>query len=156
MNGVYKVRAVVDTGCTNTVISTGMYNLIRCDSITVSPTTSTFKGVNPGVSSQYEGIIQKLELRFTDKLAVKLNVAVIPNNEPFFLIGNDCIGGAYSQLTKLGGSDVHCYMVVQDSKGTQDIIQFLRNRERNEIPVANKLTSVGPEAPNEVEKLFLV
>ena len=46
VNGLYKVRAILDTGCTNTAMSTGMYELIKGDTITLTPTTTTFRGVN--------------------------------------------------------------------------------------------------------------
>ena len=108
------------------------------------------------MNQKYDGIIDKLEVRFTDKFAAKINVSVLPNNAPFFLIGNDLLGGARAKLTLLNSSDVHCYMVACDDKGTMDIIPFLRNHERNEIPVANKLSPVLPEVPSEVERLFLV
>ena len=153
----YKIRAVWDTGCTNTIMSHGMYEQLKCETVQLKPTSNTFRGVSPG-NQQYEGILEKLHLRFSDKLTAEINVAVVPNDEPFLLLGNDCIGGTYAVLTVIGSSDAHTYLVLQDSQGIQDIVQFVRNRERNEIPVAQKLvtpTCLPPEAPNEVEQLFL-
>ncbi len=64
-------------------------------------------------------------------MKIKLNVSVVPNEDKFLLLGNDAIGGQYSKkLTRLAHSDTNSFIVLQDSNGVQDIVQFVRNRER--------------------------
>ena len=46
VNDKYKIRAVMDTGSTGTVLSEGAYNLMK--DLPLKPTSANFSGVNPG------------------------------------------------------------------------------------------------------------
>ena len=104
-----KIRAIIDTGCTNSVMSKGLYDHLQ--GLTLSPTNNTFRGVHDA-KEKYNGIIAGLPIRLSDKLQVNLNVSVVPNPEKFFLLGNDCIGGCHSKLTRLSSSDAHTFIVL--------------------------------------------
>lgn len=147
-----KIRAVVDTGSTNSVMSSALYNDLKDHGeLPLIPTSNTFKGVS-GPKSTYTGALAALPIQLTDKLEITLNVSVVPNEDKFLLLGNDAIGGTYStKLTRLASSDTHSFFVLQDAQGVQDLVQFVRNRERQEIPVpVMKLDHIEPEGPDEV------
>lgn len=110
VDGRFKLRAIIDTGSTTTIMSSGLYRLL--DKLDLVPTSTGFRGVNG--RDQYDGILEQLPLQFTDKLKIKINVAVVPSEEFFLLIGSDCIGGAYAKLTRIAQADPHGCMVLQD------------------------------------------
>lgn len=87
----------------------------------LQPTSFTFTGVSEG-KDKYNGILPELPLQFTDKIVANINVAVVPNNRQFLLIGNDLIGGAYAALARVGQNDPLGYIVLQDRKGKQDVV----------------------------------
>jgi hypothetical protein len=71
------MRGIIDTGSTNTVMTSGLYKLLKGE-IDLQPTTATFRGVNE-TNERYDGIMVGLPIRLTDKLSTTLNVHVIPN-----------------------------------------------------------------------------
>ncbi len=97
LGDTYKVRAILDTGSTNTIMSHGLYKLLS--GLRLVPTSSGFRGVNAG--AQYVGIIEALNMKFSDKLEATLNVGVIPTEDVFLLVGSECIGGQFAKLTRL-------------------------------------------------------
>ena len=104
---------------------------------------------------RYVGVLAALPIRLSDKLCTTLNVHVVPNDDKFILIGNDLFGGSHAKLTKVSSSDSHSFLVLQDKEGAQDVVQFIRNMERHEIPIPTlAYAKIGPEGPDEVKKLF--
>lgn len=83
-----------------------------------------------------------------------MNVAIIPNDEVWLLIGNDLIGGSYAKFTRVAMSDPMGFMLLQDAKGRQDAVQFVRNREWQELQVAAATSIIPPEPVDSVSKLF--
>ena len=150
VDGRFKIRGVIDTGSTTTIMSSGLYRLL--DKLELVPTSTGFKGVNG--RDQYDGILEQLSLQFTDKLKVTINVAVVPTEEIFLLIGSDCIGGAYAKLTRIAQADPHGVMVLQDAQGIQDVVNFIRNRERNELTVSRRVATVKPAEEEDLSTLF--
>lgn len=61
MGGKYKVRAIIDSASTSTIISDGLLKLIPDVKKLVVPTSLTFSGVVNG-SAGYEGLIKGLSL----------------------------------------------------------------------------------------------
>ena len=116
MGNEYKIRAVMDTGSTTTIMSEGLFNELPNLKKHLQPTSFSFSGVSEGRDT-YVGIIPNLQFHFSDKIMTEINVAIIPNKKKFLLIGNDLVGGAYSQLARVGQNDPLGYMVLQDKKG---------------------------------------
>ena len=85
---------------------------------------------------------------------VRINVAVVPTEEVFLLIGSDCIGGTSAKLTRIAQADPHGAMVLQDVNGIQDVVNFIRNRERNELTVTRRVETVKLEQESELAALF--
>ena len=152
INDKYKVRAVMDTGSTGTIISEGAYNLMN--DIPMQPTSAGFSGVLQG-RDQYNGILEKLRLRFSDDVTIQHNVAVVPNPDVFVLLGNDLIGGSYSKFARVHMSDPQGLLIVQDSTGASYPLQFIKNREFLELRTAtHALATVPSEPQDELQKLF--
>lgn len=149
----YKVRAIVDTGSTTTIISKGLLDCMPETATKLQATSYTFRGVG-GKSQQYEGMLPKVKFKLTDKLGVTLNVAVTPTTDKYLLLGNDIIGGNYSLLTKVAESDPLGFFVLQDDSGIHDIVQFLRNREQGAIPYPTLMQIVDEEPEDAVAQLF--
>lgn len=117
----YKVRAIVDTGSTTTIISKGLLDCMSETAPKLQATSYTFRGVG-GKSDRYAGMLPKVKLALTDKVKVTLNVAVTPTTDKYLLLGNDVIGGNYSLLTKVAESDPLGFFVLQDETGVHDIV----------------------------------
>lgn len=112
VESTYKIRAVIDTGSTTTVMTLGLFHSMPLLKNKLQPTSFT-----------------DLTLQFSDKLSTPVNIAVLPNPKKFLLIGNDLVGGAYAELARAGQTDPLGYVVLQDKKGRQDVVQINRNRE---------------------------
>lgn len=102
LGGDKKIRAVLDTGSTNTIMSHACAKLLN---LSMKPTSFGFSGVSQG-KEQYKGIVQDLEVQLSDSLATKINVAVVPSDVVFFLLGNDFIGGAYAKFSRVYMNDL--------------------------------------------------
>ena len=152
LDGKYKVRGVLDTGSTTTIMSKGAYDLLP--GVGLQPTSTGFSGVGEH-RDQYKGIIPALSVRLSDHLHANINVAVVPTSRIFILIGNDLVGGCYSKLTRVAMNDSLGNMLLQDNAGAHWPVQFIRNREQQEISVASHaITNVQPEPTDELGKLF--
>lgn len=82
----------------------------------MQPTSRGFHGVSAG-REQYKGLIKDLDIALFDTLRTKINVAVIPSDAIYLLIGNDLIGGAYAKSSRMGMNDLLGNMLLQDAKG---------------------------------------
>lgn len=82
----YKCRAMLDTGSTTTLITTGLLKHMPALQDKVNKTSLTFSGVSQG-GENYEGLIQDLVLQLANNIKLKVTAAVIPNVEPFMIIG---------------------------------------------------------------------
>ena len=153
LNNQYKVRGIWDSGCTNTVMSKGLYDEIY--PFPMETTTAEYQGVNDQKES-YVGVIPALPVRLTDKLHTTLRVNVLPTKEKYLLLGNDLIGGQNAAFAKIGGADIHCQMTLQNQDSVQDIVQFIRAKGIPFVASTHAVKDqVPPEGPDEVEQLFL-
>ena len=75
------------------------------------PTSTGFKGVGTQ-RDQYKGIINQLHVQLSDDLEARINVAVVPNDSIFILVGNDLIGGSYAKLARVTQNDLFGLMVL--------------------------------------------
>ncbi len=73
VNEAYKVRAIVDSGATTTLISTGLLDFMT--GMKLHPSTLGFFGVGPQ-KLRFAGILYDVPLRFNDALAVVENIGV--------------------------------------------------------------------------------
>lgn len=138
IGGQYKVRAIIDSGSTNTILSSGLMKEMKELQVTMKPTSQTFLGVAEQRLS-YAGILPSVSLQFADNIKVSAQVAVVDNDADFImLIGNDIMGGSNSLLNVVSLNSTYSFYTVVDNK-TNDIglIHYLKNSEVTSLPVAN-------------------
>ena len=93
----YKVRAMVNSGSTVTMMSSALFKKMSALQGLLKPTTKGFYGVGEE-RMKYDGILYELGLQVRDGLVVKITVAVYPHESCVMLLGNDFIGGPNAKL----------------------------------------------------------
>ncbi len=152
LGGTYKVRALCDTGSTTTVMSSSL--LDECWSLKelVAPTNLGYKGVGP--LGNYHGILKGMEMQIGEGLMTKEHIAVIENQEPFMLLGNDVVGGKKARFRRVAMNDDYSFMTLVDlESGHVENVHFLRNNEISRLPVS-MLSILEEEPEGSVVELF--
>ena len=62
-------------------------------------------------------------------------MAVTSSTEPYFIIGQDILGGRSSLLRSLNNSDFCCILVVDNATGNIGTIHYIKNVEHTLLPV---------------------
>ncbi len=150
LEGKYKVRAIIDSGSTTTIISSGLAEKVKGLERKVHPTKLSFLGVNEATYN-YCGLIRGLKMQLTPKIQVEVNAAVVENSDPLMLIGQDVLGGSRSKLKTVGlNTDYNYYTLVDEATGSIDNLHYLKNVEVTALP--NPLTLMA-EALGEVKNV---
>lgn len=53
-----------------------------------------------------------MEVALSDDVKTTINVAVIPTDAIYLLLGNDFIGGAYAKFSRVGMNDLLGYLLL--------------------------------------------
>ena len=91
----FKFRAMIDSGATSTLISSGLYNMLT--GFHLHPSSFKFFGISPD-AMQFTGIIYDMPIRFGDNLLVKEDVGVYEHPRPSMIVGNSTVGGVNAKL----------------------------------------------------------
>lgn len=91
----YKSRAMVDSGSTTTMLSTGLLDMMPELKQKVKPTSYTFMGVGENRMT-YKGMLYGVKCQLAEHIVCDVTMAVFENSNPCMLIGNDLMGGPNS------------------------------------------------------------
>ena len=134
VDGAYKVRAIVDSGSTTTILSSALVVLMPEVKRKMAPTSLTFSSANNG-KDKYEGLIGGVTLQISPSIVVKVNAAVVKNDDVFILLGQNVLGGNKSQLqTLLWNTQFSVIVVAQESTGLVETIHYIKNTETTSLP----------------------
>lgn len=158
LNGEVKVRAMIDSGSTTTVISQGMLDKLPALKRRVKSTSLTYKGIDgeKGRLNYYNGIVEDVIIQLGDRLTTKLDVAISNNDEINMIIGNDLIGGSHSKYTVLNYNTDYCFLTLLD-KASRCIenLHFVKNIHITSLPKVNLLqTDSATASQTRLSKLF--
>ena len=91
---------------------------------------------------QYHGSLPNLEVQLDEYITVKVNVVVVDTSEPYFIIGQDILGGSNSLLWSLNNSSFCCILVVDNVTGNVGTIYYVKNIEHTLLPIIPPLSSL--------------
>ena len=78
-----------------------------------------------------------------ENIIVKVNVAVVDIPEPYFIVGQDMLGGTNSLLHLFTYSDFCCILVVDNATGNTGTIYYKKNIEHTFLLVVPMLSKVS-------------
>lgn len=155
VGGKYKVRGIIDSGSTSTIISTALLEKMPEVYRRVLPTSLTYVGVNEE-RQHYHGLLQDLDLMMTPEITVRVVAAVVQNTDPMILIGQDVLGGSRSKLKTVAlNTDYSFYTVVDEATGSIGNLHYIKNVEVPELPPPmNRHSATEAPGPSKVAQLF--
>ena len=93
----YTVRAMVDSGSTTTMISTGLLDFMPQLKTKMKPTLFTFTRVGEN-RMNHAGLLYDVECQLAENLGCKIAMTMYENRGPSMLVGTDMMGGMNSKL----------------------------------------------------------
>ena len=142
----YKSRVILDTGSTTTVVSKALLKQMPEVLKLCQPTALTYSGVDAG-SKSYDSIIPNLQLQLTPDITIEVIAGVVETNDPYFIIGQDVLGGAKCRLRTIGyNTDYSILTVVDTVTGKIGNLHYLKNVEITGFPKTGYHTATAANA----------
>ena len=152
VNG-YKCRAIMDSGCTSTMLSTGLLEQMPDLKDQIKPTSFAFFGVGEN-RMKFVGMLYKVTMQLAQNLKCVVTAAVYENQKPMLLVGNDLVGGPNAKLEILGMNASRSFYVLGDNDGHIACVQYLKNVEGAGYPPEPMANQVATSGGSRISQLF--